>query len=298
MPPVTSHSTIPPAPSGNPADTPVQIGRIRYVNVDPIYYGLENGMAPSWLKIIPAAPSALNRMMAEAKLDISPVSTGAYVHHTGPLDPDPWLILPDLSISCHGPVMSVLLASRYPLDDLDGRNVVLTDESGTAVLLLKLIFATRGIQPRMKTATIGEASPFNDAPDAVLVIGDSALTGGWKQKYRYLIDLGDVWFQLSGLPIVFAVWVVRKAFADAHAARVARVIDLFRDSQKEGQVHLDKIITASTGKLNLPADQVTAYFRAMEYDLDENKQRALKTFFDGLYAHQLIEREAPLSFFG
>ncbi len=280
------------------ADDSIRVGRIRYVNVDPIYYGLENGLAPPWMRIIPAAPSALNRMMAEAALDISPVSTGAYVHHTGPSDPDPWLILPDLSISCHGPVMSVLLASQYPLDDLDSRNVVLTDESGTAVLLLKLIFAVKGVQPHMRTGAIGGKSPFDRDPDAVLVIGDSALTGGWKQKFPYVIDLSDVWFALSGLPIVFALWVVRKTFADAHASQVAQVIDLFRQSQAKGLANLDRIISTSTGKLNLPTDQVAAYFQAMEYDLDENKQRALKTFFDGLYEYKLIEREAPLSFFG
>ena len=289
---------ISPGQKAAPSTDSIRVGRIRYINVDPIYYGLENGLAPSWFKIIPAAPSTLNRMVAEAELDISPVSSGAYVHHTGPRDPDPWLILPDLSISCHGPVMSVLLASRYPIEELDGRKVILTDESGTAVLLLKLIFAIKGIQPQMRTGSIGGISPFDDDPDAVLVIGDSALTGGWSQKYRYLIDLGEVWFALSGLPIVFAVWVVRKTFADAHESRVARVIDLFRQSQKEGQANLDRIITTGTGKLNLPGDQVNAYFQAMEYDLDEKKRQALKTFFNGLYTYKLIEHEVPLLFFG
>ncbi len=280
-----------------PADDTIRIGRIRYVNVDPIYFGLENGLAPPDFNTIPAPPSILNRMMTEAALDISPVSTGAYVHHTGPLDPDPWLILPDLSISCHGPVMSVLLASHYPLDELDARHIVLTDESGTAVLLLKLIFAMRGIRPVMKTGVAGGPSPFGDAPDAVLVIGDSALTGGWKQRYPYLIDLGEVWRRLSGLPVVFAVWAVRNSFADAHPHGVARTIDLFRQSKKRGMAHIDQIISASTGKLKLPADQMTAYFEAMQYDLNDKKRKALKYFFDGLYKHKLIDHEAALLFF-
>jgi len=270
----------------------IRVGRIHYVNVDPIYHGLENGLAPEWMQIKPAAPSSLNRMMAESKLDLSPVSTGAYARHT-----DQWLILPDLSISCHGSVMSVLLASRYPLDDLEGRRVLITPESGTAVLLLKLIFAIKGIHPLMTTGAVDERATPDEKPDAVMVIGDNALSGKWNKQYPYLMDLGQEWLALSGLPIVFAVWTVRKSFADSHTAQIAQVIELFRQSREMGHANLGKIITDSTRKLNLPAKQMAAYFHAMEYDLGEDKRRALKTFFDELHAHGLIGQAAPLSFF-
>ena len=270
----------------------IQVGRISYLNVDPIYYGLENGLKPSWVRFTAAPPSSLNRLMAEGKLDISPVSTGAYARHT-----DQWLILPDLSISCHGSVMSVLLASNFPLADLDGRQVLITSESGTAALLLKLIFALKGIKPRMHSGIVGDRSELADRPDAVMIIGDKALSGKWDQEYEYLMDLGDMWLQLSGLPIVFAVWAVRKSFAEKHSTRVKQMTDLFRQSCRMGQNHMDQIISCGTNRLDLDKKQVQAYFDAMQYDLDEKKQRALMAFFDGLYEHGFIEKVARLSFF-
>jgi len=282
-----------PSPSESVGDNAtIQVGRISYLNVDPIYYGLENGLKPPWVELTAAPPASLNCLMVEGKLDISPVSTGAYTRHT-----DQWLILPNLSISCHGSVMSVLLASNFPLDDLDGRRVVVTSESGTAVLLLKLIFAMKGIKPHIQSGPVGDRWKSTDQPDAVMIIGDIALSGRWEQKYTYLMDLGDMWLQLSGLPIVFAVWVVQKSFAGRHPARVTEMIDLFRRSAQVGQENMDRIIAHGTDRLNLDKNRLRAYFNAMQYDLDEKKRQALMAFFDGLHEHGLIERSTRLSFF-
>jgi len=290
---IDSKTTPSPSPSlSTGKNTTIRVGRISYLNVDPIYYGLENGLKPSWIRLTAAPPSSLNRLMAEGKLDISPVSTGAYARHT-----DQWLILPDLSISCHGSVMSVLLASKFPFGDLDGRRVLITSESGTAVLLLKLIFAMKGVKPRMHSGPVGDRSEPADRSDAVMIIGDKALSRKWEQNYDYLMDLGDMWLQLSALPIVFAVWAVRKSFAEEHPARVKQMTDLFRQSCRMGQNHMGQIITHGTKRLDLDKKRVQAYFDAMQYDLDEKKQRALMAFFDGLYEHGLIERAARLSFF-
>ncbi len=269
-----------------------RVGRISYLNVDPIYYGLENGLRPPWVRLTAAPPASLNRLMAEDKLDISPVSTGAYARHS-----DQWLILPDLSISCHGPVMSVLLASNFPIKDLDGRRVLITSESGTAVLLLKLIFAIEGVHPRMHTGPVNMGEINDDAYDAVMIIGDKALAGNWGRQYQYRLDLGDVWYRLSGLPIVFAVWAVRRRYADAYPAQVQQTIVLFRESAHMGANRLDEIITLGAKRLNLDESILRAYFKAMEYDLDGKKQRALKTFFNGLSEHGLLEKAAPLTFF-
>lgn len=269
-----------------------RVGRISYLNVDPIYYGLENGLKPSWVQLTAAPPSTLNRLVAEDKLDISPVSTGAYARHS-----NRWLILPDLSISCHGPVMSVLLASRFPIEKLDGRRVLITSESGTAVLLLKLIFAIKGVHPQTQAGPVKTDQKFDDRYDAVMIIGDKALSGKWGRQYEYRLDLGEEWYRLSGLPIVFAVWAVRKPFADAYPERVQRMIALFRNSAQMGANRLGKIITDGARRLNLDEKILQAYFKAMEYDLDPKKQQALTTFFDGLLEHKLIKRAAPLAFF-
>lgn len=94
----------------------LRMGRISYINASPVYYGLDHGLAPSWLRLVTDVPAALNRQILQGDVDISPISAAHYaVNHQS------LLLLPDLSISCHGPVMSVLCASNVPLDSLGGK---------------------------------------------------------------------------------------------------------------------------------------------------------------------------------
>ena len=119
---------------------PVAIGRINYMNVAPIYYGLDKGFAAQGIsqginqeiKLISGPPSTLNQMMINGCLDISPVSSAAYARNTRK-----WLILPDLAIACHERVLSVLLVSRYNLEALTGRRFLITDESSSVMSTLK-----------------------------------------------------------------------------------------------------------------------------------------------------------------
>ena len=105
------------------ANSPIRVGRIDYVNVAPVYYGLDQEGCPDWVTISAAAPAVLNARMAAGDLDAGPVSTGALVDHSLS-----WLVLPDLSIACDGAVKSVLLVSRMPFKALDHRTVLVSDE--------------------------------------------------------------------------------------------------------------------------------------------------------------------------
>ena len=97
----------------NTSHTPVvRLGRISFINVDPIYYGIEHEISSDEVRIESAPPVELNRMMAAGLLDISSVSSAAY----GACHKE-WLLLPGLSIACTGNVMSVLLVSRMPLSE-------------------------------------------------------------------------------------------------------------------------------------------------------------------------------------
>jgi len=113
-----------------------KIGRISYINVDPVYYQFDHEPVPDGIHVISRPPAVLNKMLSNSELDISSVSTAAFARHS-----DQWMILPDLSIACYGKVLSVLLVSHHPFESLQKRTVFLTEESATAVDLVKLIFS-------------------------------------------------------------------------------------------------------------------------------------------------------------
>ncbi len=271
----------------------INVGRISYMNVAPVYYGLDNGMKPAWMNMLSAPPSLLNTMLANGELDISPVSSVAYARNQ-----DDWLLLPDLSISCFGKVMSVILVSKYPLNQLTDKKVILTEESATAAALLRLLFSFKKIKPYFETGKIRYTDDLrqNDV-GAALVIGDAALKEKWQKEFDYVFDLGEMWWNLTELPFVFALWAVRKSFAEKKSESVLSVTEYFHISKHKGLMNIREIIPAASAKLNLSADICRDYYSHLHYDLNPLQIKGLETFFKGLYEERIISKPVSLSFF-
>src|SRR5206468_6602871 len=111
----------------------VRLGRIPYINCYPIYGAIDRGIVRTTAGLVTGTPSELNDLLVAGELDVSVISAVAYARHSKDL-----VLLPDLAISCDGPVRSVLLFSRRPVAELDGRTVLLSASSRTSVALLEL----------------------------------------------------------------------------------------------------------------------------------------------------------------
>ncbi len=268
------------------------MGKISYINASPVYYGLDNGLLPDWLEMDPDVPSALNRKIIEGKIVISPISAAFYAMNHKEL-----LLLPDLSISCHGKVLSVILVSRYAMDELSGKTVRLSRESASAASFLKMIFHQKNITPIFQTGDVGHIESVSREVDAALIIGDTALTLPWQKHFNYCIDLGQFWYEMTGLPFVFAVWVVRRSFAESNPLLVKKIHDLLMASKDSGYQNLDKIIEVSHQKLNIEKKLVKEYFDLLFCDLDQEKIRAMEIFFDSLFEQGILTQKANIRFF-
>src|SRR5687768_6371956 len=113
----------------------MRIGRIPYINCYPVYGAIDRGRVHLDAELVDGVPTDLNRKMASGELDISVVSAVEYARDSGR-----YLLLPDLAISCDGPVRSVMLFSERPASDLTSRNVIVSRSSMTSVALLELLF--------------------------------------------------------------------------------------------------------------------------------------------------------------
>jgi chorismate dehydratase len=271
---------------------PVRLGRIAYVNVDPIYYGLEHQGKPEWLEIVSAPPSELNRMLFDGTLDISAVSAFAYARHR-----KDWLLLPDFCIACAGNVMSVLLVSRYPIETLGGKRIFITDESATAASLIQLVLKMRHVTPAYEIGKILKPEDVREDVGAALVIGDTALRENWRARFPYVWDLGDLWSELTGLPFVFAVWAVRKSFAQAHPETVTRVLTLLMGSRLVGMKHLEEVATTASARLKVKKSICDKYFANFCYGLKSPQIKGLTTFFHHLHEEGFFGEPIKLSFF-
>lgn len=270
----------------------LRLGRISFINVDPIYYGFEHQHLSDDIQVISAPPAELNRMLASDMLDISSVSSAAYgIHHRD------WLLLPGISIACSGNVMSVLLVSRIPLHRLHGEKVLASDESATAVRLMRLMFFHKGISPLLETRRVHDPSRVDTDAMAALVIGDAALRHDWKGDFEFVWDLGDLWARHANLPFVFALWAVRKEIAETHPERISKALELLYTSKRMGLSNIDAVVKSSALRLNIAPDTTRRYFNNFCFDLNGPQYAGLEAFFSDLHKAEIFNETVPIRFF-
>ena len=187
-----------------------RVGHIQFLNCLPIYWGLVRSGALLDLELTKDTPDNLNQLLVDGALDIGPISLVEYLRHA-----DELLLLPDIAVGSDGPVLSVDLVSQRPLAELDGRPVALGSTSRTSVLLAQLwLREVHQVEPEYFSCPPDLTAMMLEA-DAAVVIGDVALRATYEGASKGLDvhDLGEAWRSWTGLPMVFAVWAVRREFA-------------------------------------------------------------------------------------
>jgi chorismate dehydratase len=263
----------------------LRVGRIPYINCYPVYGAIDRGIVGLDAELVDGIPSHLNRLMARGALDISVISAVEYAR-----DAARYLLLPDLAISCDGPVRSVMLFSRVPAANLSARRVLVTRSSMTSVALLELLFehvwdARPSFVPAdAEIADLARAE--QPEHDARLIIGDAALllssgTSDLARQYPYAYDLGAVWKEWTGLPFVFAVWVALRTTPVEHS--LALHAQLIR-SRDWGLAHLEELAGQASAATGVSRPTALEYLSGLDYGLRYEHLAGLTTFFGKLAA--------------
>ena len=261
----------------------LRVGRIPYINCYPVYGAVDRGAVQLNATLVDGVPTELNRRMAAGSLDVSVVSAVEYAR-----DAKRYLLLPDLAISCDGPVRSVLLFSKRPAAELDGRRVLVSRSSMTSVALLELLFEhVWDARPQFvpANAEITDVEGFGDEEhDARLVIGDAALLLGSRLRahrrvpagYQHGYDLGEEWKRWTGLPFVFAVWVAQRATPVAAALGLHATLIESRDW---GLRHLDVLAGQAAATTGVDHRSCLEYLSGLDYGLSYHHLAGLTEFF-------------------
>jgi predicted solute-binding protein len=118
--------------------------------------------------------------------------------------------IPDIGIACRGPVRSILLISK--VDPRRISTLASDSSSRTSAVLTRIVLdRSYGVRPKVISMAPDLAAMLSEA-DAALIIGDPALHLDPSTLPYYVLDLGNEWLQLSGLPMVFAVWTGTSQF--------------------------------------------------------------------------------------
>ncbi|MEO8889111.1 MAG: menaquinone biosynthesis protein [Jatrophihabitantaceae bacterium] len=252
-----------------------RVGHIQFLNCLPIYWGLVRSGALLDVELTKDTPDRLNEMLVSGALDVGPISLVEYLRHA-----DDLVLLPDLAVGSDGPVLSVNLVSQVPLNSLDGRRVALGSESRTSVLLARMWLAeVHGVRPDYFVCPPNLTAMMLEA-DAAVLIGDTALRANFEAPGQGLdvYDLGQVWREWSGLPMVFAVWAARREYAEANPGLVKGVHAAFVRSRDEALVHVDEIAAQAARWEPFDAATLGTYFRTLDFSLGERQVEGLVEF--------------------
>jgi chorismate dehydratase len=236
----------------------VRLGRISYVNMAPVFFRLDAAVDE-----VQGVPTALNRQLLEGELDIAPISSIEYARNAERLR-----LLPRLCVSSEGAVDSIQLVSKTPLEHV--RTVAVTPESATSVVLVKVLL------PEAAHVPLGEPA------EAKLLIGDAALKSAFEDPTPHY-DLGRLWLERTGLPMVFAVWAAPEPTADG----LLELQDALVASVRAARTEPELLAREASERYGYPAGFLARYFEKLRYSFGPRERAGLLTFLE--LAHEVGE---------
>jgi chorismate dehydratase len=229
----------------------IRLGRIGYVNMAPVFYRLDADVDE-----IVGVPTELNSCLLAGECDLAPISSIEYARNAERLR-----ILPRLCVSSKGAVDSIQLVSRVPLEHV--RTVAVTPESATSVVLTKVLLPE------------AEHVPLGEDAEATLLIGDAALKSAFEDPTPHY-DLGRLWLERTGLPMVFAVWAAPEptppGLTELEEALVASV--------RLARAEPERLAYESSERYGYPAGFLARYFEKLRYSFGPRERAGLLTFLE------------------
>lgn len=241
----------------------IRIGAVEFLNARPLVRGLD--LEP-WCEVRFDVPSVCASLLHAGEIDLGLVPAIEVVR-----GPRPYEVVAGPVVSCRGAVDSVALFSRVNVEEI--RTIALDASSRSSATLLRILCARHfGIAPTFVDLPPDLPEMLRHA-DAALLIGDPALDAPWRALGLEKIDLGQAWWDMSGLPFVFAVWASRVATL---APREARRLQQVRDRGVEAI----PIIAREYGGGDPDREQRALHYLRdrIRYDLDEDARRGLATY--------------------
>lgn len=251
----------------------LRIGKISYANVWPIFYMLEKEADCSSYEFVEGVPSALNKMLRAGEIDASWSSSIEYLKNPGM-----YTYIENHAIDSDGPVGSVLLFSRRPIEELNGETILMTSQSDTSIALLQII--CRKFYDL--SCTFEQTSmPFDQAigsRPAYLLIGDDALSQASRQTGLHIYDLGQLWHKHTGLPFTYALWLVRKETWKNKANLILTFKQDLDRAREHALADLKGLAEVSPLRGMLSVDGLVAYWKGISYNFGEAHKKGFDLF--------------------
>lgn len=270
--------------------TQTRVGKICYTNSLPFYHKLNEANGLDYFETFPAE---LNKALRFGKVDLGPISSLEYIKHQ-----ENYLLLPGFSITARGFSGSVILFSKKKIDSLNGLKIAVSRESLSSAALLQILLKFKyKFENEFETVPSDPAKMLSEYP-AALAIGDDALFFQPKE-FIYKYDLSELWWNWTEKPFCFAVWAVRRQFAEENPEELAAFCVKLRKNLDRNLISLEGLLKDALGLTFMDAkySKIFGYLFNLHYGMDGETQEGLELFYRLAHRLKAAPRPAPLEFF-
>ncbi len=249
----------------------IRLGRVDYINTFPLAWSLARHLGDGLAEEVVGVPTTLNALLRAGEVDVANVSSVEYARNHAS-----YVLLPSLCVGSDGAVESVQLVTDVPLPAV--QSISVTGQSASSVVLVRTLFAGAEIRPEGEPA------------DARLLIGDEALRSAFDDPAPHH-DLGALWRERTGLPMVFAVWAARvgtPGLDQLDRALAGAVADAYE--------HSADVARAAASRYGYPAGYLARYFEKLRYRFGERERAGLARFFELAHGAEALDEVPSLRF--
>ena len=251
------------------------VGRIPYLNCVPFFAGLT--LESGW-DVVDVSPRQLGQMAQAGGVAAGPLSLVDYVRLE-----DRFERLGPLGVAVRGRAGSAMVFSRKPIRQLDGSTIVVTDETSTTALLLRLLLKVRY---NLQVVITPSRQPTQQDAEAVLLIGDEALRfQAVNRRYPFETDVAFEWWLWQHQPFVFAVWAVRRDLEPQDKRQLSVAV---QRTLAVNLRRLDDLVVQPSASLQLPAEELRRYLGHFIYRLSAKEEQAIQQFSRLIHEHRLL----------
>jgi chorismate dehydratase len=252
-----------------PADR-LKVGAVSYLNSKPLIEGLPELLAPH-ANLRLDYPSHLADDLSAGRLDVALIPSIEYFRGHD------YEVISDACVAAHGPVLSVKLYSRVPWGQIT--TLALDEGSRTSATLARVMLAERhGVLPKLQPLPLDHKTVDCNA-DAILLIGDRAILRP-AESFLETWDLGEEWFEWTGLPFVFAMWVARPVHQGT-LQNLNLVEEALNRARDLGVERLNDIARREAPLLGLSLPTTISYLAEnLQYHLGSPERNGLKLFYN------------------
>ena len=244
----------------------VRLGVVSYLNSRPLVEGLRTGAIDRDFELIFGVPSQCAERLHMGETDVALIPAVEIGRGR-----DTYRIVPNVGIISNGPVGSVFIVLNKEPEEI--QTLALDHGSRTSVILAQIVLARQfGCRPEVFFHPPDIDAMLKRA-DAALLIGDPALALS-RKRYR-ILDLGEIWTQMTGLPFVYACWTGRPdALTPYHIDKLIEA----KEKSKPLIPTIAKDYAAETRTLS-PAFYTEYLTQNILYDLGDSELEGLRQFY-------------------